>query len=244
MDRPYTKLEAMVSLTFDYDQNNHVTVAGYASLWRWSRKKVAKFIDDAKAQINYPEETGKKQNQKGQIGLQIRDRSGTDKEQMILIDNKCLPTEKNRPGTDEEQIRNRSGSTTKDTKILDTKKEPKTLCAEKAKQKKIKFDPIKFKPDFLEEKIWADAIETRKLKKLQNTELALKPFVRELELAIQRGFTPEECIEEFATSKWTRFKAEWMKRVKVGNESGLSAAGQRTAAASMAWLQREREVGE
>lgn len=121
-DRAYTKMEAIYSMQCDYDDNRPVTVAGYADLWRWSRKKVALFLEHVGASIEYPENTKDKQNQKGQIRVQIRDRSGTDKGQITFIDNKVLPEEKNRRGTDKEQIRDRSGSTTiqTDTKTKNT----------------------------------------------------------------------------------------------------------------------------
>ncbi len=114
-DRAYSKVEAGFSVQCDYDNNKPVTVAGYADLWRWSRKRVSNFLESIGAYIIYPENTVKKQNQKGQIALQIKNRSGTDKEQMRFIDNKDLQEQENRSGTDKEQIRNRSGSTTRKT---------------------------------------------------------------------------------------------------------------------------------
>jgi hypothetical protein len=113
-DRRYTKLEAAFSLQVDFDLGKSVTVSGYADLWRWSRKKVKAFLDTIGVCVLYPENTQKKQNQKGQISIQIRDRSGTDKGQIRFINNNMLEDEKNRKGTDKEQIRDRSGSTTKD----------------------------------------------------------------------------------------------------------------------------------
>ncbi len=112
MSRAYTKLEAAYCLQLDYYKDNQVTVAGYSALWSWSRKKVNAFLEAMNIKIEYPENTQKKQNQKGQIRIQIRDRSGTDQGQIRLIDNKGLQTEKDRSGTDQGQIRDRSGSTT------------------------------------------------------------------------------------------------------------------------------------
>jgi hypothetical protein len=111
-DRPFTELEAMFSLSLDYEDNKTVTVSGYANLWGWSRKRVSNFLEKMMIDIIYPDQTAKKQNQRGQIALQIRNRSGTDKEQIRAIDSKWLKEEGNRSGTDKEQIRNRSGSTT------------------------------------------------------------------------------------------------------------------------------------
>ena len=119
--REYTKLEAGFSVQVDYDCNNTVTVAGYSALWMWSRKRVSKFLEDISAEIIYPESTKKKQNQKGQIGLQIRNRSGVDKAQIRCIDSKHLQEQKNGSGTDQEQIKSRSGSTTKEPKTFNLK---------------------------------------------------------------------------------------------------------------------------
>ncbi|MFC1580038.1 hypothetical protein ACFL4N_03920 [Thermodesulfobacteriota bacterium] len=77
-DRPYTELEAMYSLQVDYDQEQPVTISGYASLWRWSRGKVDRFLKRIDVEILYPEDTRKKQNQNGQIVIQKPDRKRTD----------------------------------------------------------------------------------------------------------------------------------------------------------------------
>jgi len=113
-DRKYTRLEAAYSLQVDYDCKNTVTVAGYSALWQWSRTRVSKFLSDLNIEIIYPEKTQKKQNQKGQIAIQIRDRSETDQRQIRLIENTYLQAGKDRSKTDEEQIKDRSGSTTKE----------------------------------------------------------------------------------------------------------------------------------
>jgi len=88
--RPYTRLEAAYSLQVDYDQKKSVTVAGYSALWSWSRTRVSKFFKDMKVEIIYPEKTRKKQNQKGQIAIQIKNRSKTDKGQIRIIENNNL----------------------------------------------------------------------------------------------------------------------------------------------------------
>jgi len=125
-DRVYTKLEATFCIQKDYDSKKAITVLGYASLWRWSRKMVKKFFEDLGVEVIYQKNTTKIQNQKGQIGLQIRDRSGTDKGQIRLIDNKQLQNNKNTNGTDQGQIRDRWGSTTVNTKT-NTKKKDKDI---------------------------------------------------------------------------------------------------------------------
>lgn len=111
-DREYTELEAAYSLQVDYDCKNEVTVAGYSDLWRWSRGKVYRFLKRMNIEIKYPEDTTKKQNQNGQIAVQITDRSRTDHGQIRLIENSYLQEEKNRSRTDNGQITDRSQYTT------------------------------------------------------------------------------------------------------------------------------------
>lgn len=115
-DRTWTKIEAALSLQADYDHKKPVTIAGYSALWRWSRKKVRVFLNKMGVEIIYPENTQKKQNQRGQIRVQIRDRSDEKKEQIRLIDSKGLEAKRDRPKKKKEQKRDRSGAT---TRILD-----------------------------------------------------------------------------------------------------------------------------
>jgi len=124
-DRPYTELEAMFCLSVDSDNENHVSISGYSALWKWSRSKVRKFLSDMELSIYYPESTDKKQNQKGQIEGQIRDRSGTDQRQIRFIIDKALYGVKDRSGTDQRQIRDRSKDTTIDPIDPDPNPDPK-----------------------------------------------------------------------------------------------------------------------
>jgi phage replication O-like protein O len=130
------------------------------------------------------------------------------------------------------------------SKVMDTKEKKETITKEIKNNKKVKFDPIGFKPSFFTEELWKAALEVRKDKKLKNSELALKPFVRELEVAIKKGHTPEECIEEFATSNWTRFKAEWMKsgKTKQSEIPHLSKIGQKNIEHGKRWMEMRKNA--
>ena len=163
--REYTKLEAGFSIQVDYDNQSLVTVAGYSALWSWSRKRVSKFLDDINVEIIYPESTKKRQNQKGQIGLQIRNRSGADKAQIRCIDSKHLQEQKNGSGTDQGQIKSRSGSTTK---------EPKTL-----EPKNNYIYPENYSIDLVNK--FEDFIENRKAIKSPMTEKAIKLLLGKVE---------------------------------------------------------------
>jgi len=112
--RAYTKLEAAYSLQVDYDDGIPITVAGYAALWRWSRGKVDRFLKQLGAEISYPENTKKRQNQNGQIMIQITDRSSWKKGQIRLIDSKGLADQTDRYENQNGQITDRSRCTTID----------------------------------------------------------------------------------------------------------------------------------
>jgi hypothetical protein len=110
--RPYSKLEALVSIQIDYDSGNSATISGYAALWRWSRNKVTSFLKAIGVEIIYPENTKKRQNQKGQI----MGRSAKKKGQIRFIDNKELQDQKDRCSEKKGQIKD----TTRETKYLNT----------------------------------------------------------------------------------------------------------------------------
>jgi hypothetical protein len=58
-NKPFTVIEAMLSYSIDRDNKHHGSINGYASLWKWSRDKVRRFIQTIeKGEDYYP--TGKK----------------------------------------------------------------------------------------------------------------------------------------------------------------------------------------
>lgn len=113
-DRAFTELEALVSLQADYDQESDISVAGYAAMWKWSRGKVTRFLGRLGVVVNYPCNTQKKQNQRGQIVIQMASKSEVKREQIRLIDSKGLDSSANRSKDKVEQITDRSQSTTKE----------------------------------------------------------------------------------------------------------------------------------
>ncbi len=120
-NRKWSDLEATFSLSLDYDDGKTSTVSGYAALWGWSRTRVKNFIDKLGIKLEYFEKTTKKQNQKGQIVFQIKDRSKrrsrTDKEQIRFIDSKWKGGNKGRSKTDKEQINGQIKDRSMDTTI-------------------------------------------------------------------------------------------------------------------------------
>lgn len=128
-DREYTELEAAYSLQLDNDCENTVTVAGYSDLWRWSRKRVYRFLEQMNIKIMYPENTAKKRNQRGFLRVHKathkRDIKGTYKEHIRLIENNNLEEEKDIKGAKEGHKRDIKGNTTIEPKNLKPKKEKK-----------------------------------------------------------------------------------------------------------------------
>jgi len=112
-DRPYTELEAAYSLQLDYDAGKPVTVSGYASLWKWSRRRVRRFLEEMGVTINYPGDTRKKQNQTGQIRVQIPDRSVQKNGQIRFINSRGLDAKPDRSDGKNGQIAGRSADTTR-----------------------------------------------------------------------------------------------------------------------------------
>lgn len=90
-DRPFTRLEAMFSLTCDYDLENQVSVCGYSKLWGWSEGRVKRFLEEVGARIEYPENTRNRQNQRGGIALVITEGSQRDRRGIRFIDSRWLP---------------------------------------------------------------------------------------------------------------------------------------------------------
>jgi len=178
-DRAYTELEAAFSLTCDYDSQKTATVAGYAKLWGWSRTKVKTFLINMKIDIVYPENTGKKQNQKGQIKRQIQCRYSADTGQIRLVDSKGLQVSKNRYSADREQIESRSKSTTinpKDNPNPKPDKKKKKYLETSNEFRVAEFlyhNILKFKSDFNKPNLqkWADDARKMLDPKLGNRDL-------------------------------------------------------------------------
>ena len=84
---------------------------------------------------------------------------------------------------------------------------------------------VEFKPDFIPADLWKELIESRKKKKLQNTQLALKTFCNSLKKAIGEGYTIEDCIGQYVSSKWDRFNVEWM--ANSGVDPGENGGGRK-----------------
>lgn len=135
-DRSLSEPEAMLSLSVNYDNDTPVSIAGLAGRWGWSRGKVKRFLERVGAGICYPENTSRKQNQNGQIVIQMPDRSVIQNGQIRIIDSKGLPRKVGRSIPENEQIADRSQYT-----INDPDPEPIKNSTKGAKKSKKKTGP-------------------------------------------------------------------------------------------------------
>ncbi len=112
---PYPEAIAYLSVSLDCDERKPVSVAGYAVLWGWSQGKIRRFLARIGAGIQYPESTERRQNQRGEIVLQMPERSGTIGGEIILLSFSTLRAGAERSGTIGGEIAERSCTATIDT---------------------------------------------------------------------------------------------------------------------------------
>ena len=67
--------------------------------------------------------------------------------------------------------------------------------------------------------------KARKMKAPDMTQRIANTLINQISLAISRGFTVEDVLNEFSTTTWTRLKAEWLKK-KPSNENNNFIGGQ------------------
>ncbi len=207
IDRPYTELEAVFSLSIDMDNKNPVSLSGYAKLWGWSRNKVRKFISDLDLEIMEPKTKEEIRMQKGILKGhpkgQPKDTLDTKKGQPRFIFNRCLYGSKNNHDEEKGQPKD----TPKDTTI-DPINNPNPKKIKKASQKKTgKIE----KPDSVTDQTWNDFLAHRKEKRAKVTQTALNGFILQAEKA---GWSLEDALKETMERGWTGFKADWVTKDK------------------------------
>jgi hypothetical protein len=84
----------MFSLSVDFDNQNEVTLTGYADRWQWNHKTVKRYLEKWGVEIIYQSSTKSMQNQRGMIKGKIKEGKGNDQgnEKGIIkfIDLSCL----------------------------------------------------------------------------------------------------------------------------------------------------------
>ena len=202
-DRPYSAPEALISLTVDYDNKALVSITGYAKLWGWNKKKVARFLQQIGVTIEYPEDTSKKRNQRGLIRYLIKSQSGSNKGLIQFKHFNGLQDEKDQSGSKEGLIKSQSRVCT--IKTIETK----TKTKKKSKPKKAAFDYRKF---LSEKDVPVDLIDdwhqSFKDKKKSITKTQMKKLEEQV---LQSGLSWRDVIEIMATKSWCTFEAKWLE---------------------------------
>lgn len=201
--RAFSRIEAAFSLQLDYDRSESVTVAGMAARWGWSRKKVSGFLSELGIEIEYPEATDRKQNQRGQIRIQIRSRSEIEEGQIKFIDNKDITDYRDRTDDEQGQKRSRSNDTTKETRRTRTKNTPcnPPLFLNDDMQE----PPPAFSPEF-QVGPWAEWCRTKKGGPYRNKEAAQKQLDYLYELSAGDERKAAEALKEAFRAGWQSFK--------------------------------------
>ncbi len=201
-DRAYTKIEAALSLQITYDNDQPATIAGFAAMWSWSRKKVRLFFDKIGVELTYPKDTKKLRNQKGHIRVHKRDISSEKKRHIRFIDSKWLGEERDIKEENKEHKRDIKGNSNNDPnpdpntldnefdKFWDTygKKTDKKKCFEKFK----KLNP---ESKILISKTLADYVKStpdKQYRKNPLTYLNGECWKDEVENYLNQGVTPQK----------------------------------------------------
>lgn len=107
-ERPFSDIEAILSLTLDYDRDMPVSVAGYALRWKWSRTKVRNFLKKTGVEIKRSMISEKR----GHLVIQKKNISESRGDQVRIVDNKEMSLLKNIPQVGQGHIKDRSLDTT------------------------------------------------------------------------------------------------------------------------------------
>lgn len=172
--RPYTKLEAMYSLTVDYDAGKPVTVRGYAALWRWEKNKVKRFLDEIGVAIIPGKDTKQ--------GAPLTHQSRTSDAPLEFINSRWL-----RDAT--HQSRTTDAPVTHHTINPNPKPNPNP---KKHRRKTADF----LLPDWVPADAWNGFVEMRVKKKKPMTDRAAKLIVAELQKLKEQGYSPGAVLDQ------------------------------------------------
>jgi uncharacterized protein YdaU (DUF1376 family) len=95
--------------------------------------------------------------------------------------------------------------------MLTIKQEPLTTNQEPVEKKKRVALNYSCWPQQPSEQVMSDWLAMRKRLKADVSQTVINSFGRELQLAVQSGFSVDDCLMECVTSNWRGFKAAWIK---------------------------------
>jgi uncharacterized protein YdaU (DUF1376 family) len=109
------------------------------------------------------------------------------------------------PGGKQAESRREAGES------LTTNQEPLTTNQEPQEKKKRVALDYSVWPQQPSEQVMSDWLAMRKRLKADVSQTVINSFGRELQLAVQAGFSVDDCLMECVTSNWRGFKAAWIK---------------------------------
>jgi hypothetical protein len=130
------------------------------------------------------------------------------------------PSKEEWKGMEEEREREREGN-----KRASARKSPKTI-----------LDYSSW-PEPASDQVLTDWLAMRKQLRAEVSQTVINQFGKELHLAIQYGYTVDECLSECVTSGWRGFKFSWIKNREVSN-------AQRQQPARPTLMDRARQAAE
>jgi uncharacterized protein YdaU (DUF1376 family) len=92
-----------------------------------------------------------------------------------------------------------------------------------SKKKTIDYSSWPAMPD---KQLLADWMQVRKSKKSVNTQTAINALGKQLTLAVDAGYTVDQCITIAVERSWAGFKFEWLQKTEhAAKQSGLKLEG-------------------
>lgn len=73
------------------------------------------------------------------------------------------------------------------------------------------FDPFTIKPEWFSEQAFSDLVNHRRKKKSAESNRAYSAILKQIQIAIEEGFSVDDCVDSICSRDWKGFKADWMK---------------------------------
>ena len=77
-----------------------------------------------------------------------------------------------------------------------------------------KFNPFDIRPDWFPKKRYGDLLLHRKSLKAVQSETAIRAILKQFRLAMQKGWSVDDLVDEMTNRSWKGLKADWLKPKK------------------------------
>ena len=225
--RPYTELEAMFSLSVNYDNGSKVSVSGLSKSWGWSRRKTSDFLARIGVEVTGSckgSHLGGEIKPHGHEGLHEADMKRTSGGHFKFNKNGDLQDKKNMTRTSGGHEADMKGST-----II----EPNTRTSNKEKKSKPKKERFDFRGALLKSGVSEETadvwMEVRRKKRLTNSKLAFQQTEKQITMS---GMSWEEAVKIAAARSWGGIEAKWLQNSRPQQLPLISGGGGKWLTAS------------